>query len=178
MKDGMRVHPSSMYLQLVDGHDETFDGASRLRRVAVLCIVIAILVMNLLYLFGPPVSTPLPWKIDDAMADEGPGGNSGPGGGDDDDGDGDDVMTDGNTDLTTDQATGNESVGNTDAGGQDTGTSTAGETDPGDTTGKSEATEGTGQESQGATDAPGNHTGASTAGETDPGDHTGKTEAR
>jgi hypothetical protein len=171
-----------MYLQLVEGHDETFDGPSRRRRIAVLCIATATLLISLLFLANSPGSSLLPFKVDSAMASD-DDGNSGPGGGDDDDGDDDDdddddVITDGQANRLTDQGTGAESVGNTDQGGQDTGPSTAGETDPGDDTGKSEATEGTGAESQGATDRAGNHTGASTQGETDPGDDTGQTEAR
>ena len=182
MREGMGVHPSSLYLQLVEGHDETFDVPSRRRRIAVLCIAIATLVISLLFLANSPGSSLLPFKVDSAMAHDGDD-NSGPGGaddgGDDDDDDDDDnVITDGDTNARTDQGTGAESVGNTDQGGQDSGVSTAGETDPGDNTGLSEATEGTGAESQGATDAAGNHTGASTQGETDPGDHTGQTEAR
>jgi hypothetical protein len=144
----MRAHPSSLYLQLAEGHDDVYEGASRLRRALVLAAAVALLVVSLLFAASSPGSDLVPWKVDDAMARDGDGSNGDPPGGDDDDEDDDDTTEgreddDDDTDATDseeDTGTGRESqANNTDAGNvNDSGLSTRGETDPGDHTGQTE----------------------------------------
>ena len=67
----MNVHPASMYLRLAEGHDDVYEGPSRARRVVVLAAALILLAVSLIFAFGSPGSTELPWKVEDAAASPG-----------------------------------------------------------------------------------------------------------